>query len=121
MPTSPEQAALVERLRRLLGRDPTLREVPMFGGRSFMVDERIVVAALASGDLLVRTDPERHDDLVVRPGAAPATMGSAGRSMGRGWLSVAAHAVTDDAQLTFWIGVGRDSRPTAGGRRRRGP
>lgn len=59
----------------------------MFGGRSFMVNDAILVSASASGDLLVRIDPERSEELAARPGAAVAQMG--GRTMGPAWLTVA--------------------------------
>ena len=42
---TPEQNALVERLRELLTGEAVLREVSMFGGRAFMVNEKMVVSA----------------------------------------------------------------------------
>jgi hypothetical protein len=39
----------------------------MFGGLSFMVDDSMVVAADRHGDLLVRIDPARDDELVDGP------------------------------------------------------
>jgi TfoX/Sxy family transcriptional regulator of competence genes len=95
---------LADRVRAVLASEPSTREVTMFGGLSFMVNERMVVAARRDGDLLVRVDPERDGELVALPGARRAEMG-AGRSMGPGWISVAgASLVTDDA-LTFWTDV----------------
>lgn len=96
------QSDLIERLRTLLADEPSTREVSMFGGRSFMVDDTLVVSALKAGDLLVRISPERHDELVSRPGAAHAEMG-AGRSMRRGWISVSAHAIDTAEALSFWL------------------
>ncbi len=46
-PTTEPQQRLITRLRALLADEPVLREVAMFGGRSFMVDEKLVVSALA--------------------------------------------------------------------------
>ncbi|WP_251152764.1 TfoX/Sxy family protein [Cellulosimicrobium sp. Marseille-Q4280] len=94
---------LVGRLRVLLADEPSVREVSMFGGRSFMVDDALVVSALRGGDLLVRVDARRHDELVARPGAAQAEMG-AGRDMGPGWVAVDATAVAGDG-LSSWLGV----------------
>ncbi|EKU46275.1 TfoX/Sxy family protein [Brevibacterium casei] len=99
---TPEQGALVDRLRALLADEPAVREVAMFGGRSFMVSEKIAVSALKSGSLLVRIDADRHDELVGRPGARQAEMG-AGRTMGPGWIDVAATAIGDDAGLSAWV------------------
>lgn len=98
------QPILIERLRDLLTDVTAMREVSMFGGRSFMVNEKMIVSALKNGGLLVRVAADRHDELLGRPGAAQAEMG-AGREMGPGWIEVAAPAIDDDAQLAFWVTV----------------
>ena len=89
--------ALARRVRDLLAAHPEVREVNMFGGLSFMVDERLAVSAGRDGDLLVRADPADYDRLVER-GAAQARMRN-GREMGRSWLRVAAVRIDDDAEL----------------------
>lgn len=98
------QSDLIERVRELLATEPSTREVSMFGGRSFMVDEKIVVAARKQGDLLVRVPRARHDELLAHPGASQAEMG-AGRTMGPGWLSVSAESLDTDEELSFWLTV----------------
>lgn len=105
---------LVERLRTLLADEPSVREVSMFGGRSFMVDDKMVVSALPGGGLLVRVDASRHDELVARPGAAQAEMG-AGRDMGPGWVAVDAAAVGGDDGLSSWLGVALEHHRAATG------
>jgi len=75
----------------------------MFGGRCFMVDERLVVGVDKNGDLLVRADPERTDELLDVAGARQAEMG-AGRAMSNGWITVARDAVASDEDLEFWTG-----------------
>jgi TfoX/Sxy family transcriptional regulator of competence genes len=110
------QAALIERLRELLAGEPAVREVSMFGGRSFMVNEKMIVSALKSGGLLVRVAADQHDQLLDRPGAAQAEMGS-GRQMGPGWIEVAAGSILDDEALSFWVGVAMTyNRVVTGGR-----
>lgn len=99
---TPEQTALTERLRALLADEPMMREVSMFGTRSMMVREKLLVSALKNGGLLVRVDPDRHEELLARPGAAQAEMGPR-RDMGPGWIEVAAAAIGDDEQLSAWI------------------
>lgn len=95
------QAELTERLRaRLSG----AREVSMFGGRSFMVNGKIVASALRDGDLLVRVDAARHDELVTLPGASQAQMG-AERDMGAGWIAIDASSLATSDQLSFWIDI----------------
>lgn len=99
-----QQADLIERLRALLAGERSTREVSMFGGRSFMVNEKMVVSALKAGDLLVRVPAGRHADLIAQPGAEQAEMG-AGRSMGPGWISVSAQSIGTDERLSFWLDV----------------
>lgn len=96
------QAELVERLRSLFADEPTTREISMFGGRAFLVNDRIVVSAGKNGDLLARVADERHDELLAVPGAAQAEMGT-GRSMGAGWITVAAEAIAADEPLSEWV------------------
>ncbi|WP_258069990.1 TfoX/Sxy family protein [Arthrobacter sp. SX1312] len=109
-PADPRDA-LSQRVRDVLAFHPNVREVRMFGVQSFMVDGRLAVAAGRDGDLLVRTDPADHDDL-LRRGAVPAQMGG-DRPMGRGWLTVPSLTIGDDAGLAFWVQVGIDSRRQA--------
>lgn len=99
-----ELTALADRVRAVLPPDLPTREVAMFGGLSFMVEERMVVAVGRDGNLLVRVDPRRSDELLARPGAEPAVMGR--RSMGPGWIRVSAHGLDTDDQIAFWTGVG---------------
>ncbi len=82
----------------------------MFGGRSFMVDDRMVVSARKGGRLLVRVAPERHEELLDRPGAAPAEMGR-GRRMGVGWIEVAPEAISEDEHLLEWVRIALSHDP----------
>ncbi|MDP3892050.1 TfoX/Sxy family protein [Nocardioides sp.] len=104
---STADADLADRIRVLLAAEESTREVRMFGGVSFMVNESMVVAARPDGDLLVRIAPERSGELTAQPGAEPAEMGS-GRSMGPGWISVAREAIADDRRLSSWLEAALD-------------
>jgi TfoX/Sxy family transcriptional regulator of competence genes len=95
---------LADRVREALAARPSLREVKMFGGLSFMVNDRMVVNVGSAGDLLVRAAPERAAELLAVRGSRPAEMG-AGRAMGDGWISVSEEAVADDEGLAFWLGA----------------
>lgn len=66
---TPEQTVLVERVRALIADEPVVREVSMFGGRSIMVNEKMIVSARKDGGLLVRVDADQHEELLGRPGA----------------------------------------------------
>lgn len=102
-----QQADLIERLRALLAEEPSTREVSMFGGRSFMVNDKMVASALKEGDLLVRVDAERHGELTGQRGATQAEMG-AGRDMGPGWIAVSAASIASHEGLSFWLDVALD-------------
>lgn len=94
------QNALAERLRAALsGR--TVREVNMFGGISFLVDEHIAVASRRWGELLVHVRASDHAALLERPDTEPARMGQ--RLMGDAWIVVPdAHGLSEEA-LSEWI------------------
>jgi len=100
----PRQQDLAARIRTGLPPGRVVREVPMFGGLSFMLDNRMIMSVRRDGSLLVRVDPDRSSELLSVPGARPAVMG-ANRSMGPGWLTVAAEGLTTEQQLTDWIEV----------------
>lgn len=109
-----DRDVLAGRVRALLADEPTTREVRMFGGLAFLVDDRMVVSALRGGAMLVRVSAERHDELVARPGAAQAEMG-AGRTMGPGWIEVAADALASEDGLRSWLAVAMEHHAASGG------
>lgn len=111
-----QQADLVERLRVLLAGEPSTREVSMFGGRSFMVKDKMVASAQKDGGLLVRVAPGRDAELSKEPGAARAQMGT-GRMMGPGWISVSAESIISDERLSFWFGVALEHNQATASRR----
>ena len=108
-----EREVLADRLRRALADEPTTREMRMFGGLSFLVNDKIVVAAQRDGGLLVRVDPARNSELIGRPGASQPEMGR-GRSMGPGWIRVSGDAIGSDEELAFWLRAAMEFQ--AGGR-----
>lgn len=99
-----EQSELVDRLRSAMADEPSVREVRMFGGRAFMVHEKLVLSAQKDGSLLARIAAERHAELSEVPGASQAVMGT-DRVMGPGWLTVASESIVTDEQLAFWVGA----------------
>ena len=96
---------LEERVRETLGLRGVgaIREVSMFGGRSFMVNDRLTLGSQLSG-LLVRIDPARAEELRAAPGAEEAVMGN-GRRMGTNWIRVDISALDTDEALDFWVDV----------------
>ena len=94
-----DQEDLIERVREALS-DRSPREVSMFGGVSFMIEGRMVVAARREGELLLRIDPTAAKDLLARPGAHPALMGAdrpmACRTHGRVGTTARPYSTTQD-------------------------
>ena len=105
-----DDEATGDRIRAALAGKPSIREVPMFGGLSFMVNGKMVAAVGRDGNLILRVDPGRNRELLMYPGASPAEMGK-GRRMGPGWVAVAAEALANDG-LSFWIGVALEYNAT---------
>lgn len=100
MPYDPEVA---DRVRESLADRNDVREVKMFGGLAFMVDERMVVCVSGGGsDLLVRVSPESDAKHLERAGAERAEMGK-GRSMGEGWITVDKKALSRAKDLDYWM------------------
>lgn len=107
------QSQLIQRLRAKLATETSTREVAMFGGRLFMVNEKLVVSALKTGDLLVRIPPDRHDELTALPGVAQAEMGS-GRLMGPSWVAVAGVVIETEADLAYWLEIAMEYNRVSG-------
>ncbi len=91
---------LANRIRELLGGEPDVSEIRMFGGLAFMVGGNMSVAASGQGGLIVRVDPEETDALVAKPHAGPFEM--RGRAM-RGWLRVDPEGLRTKRQLEPWV------------------
>lgn len=98
---------LANRIREALSGERSVREVKMFGGLSFMVNEKLTVGARSNGDLLVRCDPGKVDDFIADHGAERAEMGS-GRQMSKGWITIRHDQIDAEKDFEFWIRVALD-------------
>lgn len=113
----PYNADIADRVRRALSERDHVREVKMFGGLAFMLDDRMVVCVSGGGsDLLVRVSPERDAELVTKPGAKRAEMGR-DRSMGEGWITVEERALESDDDLRYWMDVSLDFHAQGSGKK----
>lgn len=97
---------LADRIRALLGVEPSLEERRMFGSRAFLSRGRILVGARRGGVLLVRVSAEQGAALLTRPGVTRAVMGA--KTMSTSWLDVDREATADDAALMFWLDAARE-------------
>jgi TfoX/Sxy family transcriptional regulator of competence genes len=96
------QRALLDRVRAALPAGSAVREIAMFGGRAVLLDGALLVSVGRHGDLLVRIDPDERDELLARPGAAPASMGQ-DRPMGERWLTVDHTTLDSGDALRTWL------------------
>ena len=94
---------LADRIRELTADEANVSEQAMFGGLAFLVNGNMAIAASGQGGVLVRTDPDQFDELVMKSSAEPMVM--RGRAM-YGWLRVDAHEVRTKRQLAKWVGIG---------------
>lgn len=101
---------LAQRIRERLAGIPSLREVKMFGGLSFMVDGRIVAFASRSGDMMVRCPPEDEVRLLAEAGdtAQQARIGNRKQQQKTtGWITVRANALTEPV-FDRWLDIALD-------------
>ena len=97
---------LAERIREALVHLSSVREQKMFGGLSFMVNEKLCVGIYKNGDMLLRCDPEVVDELLQKKGARWADM--KGKPMGKGWLLIDPEGMADQKDFDDWINVALD-------------
>lgn len=92
--------SLADRIRPVLAGLDGVREQRMFGGRCFMLNGNMLVAAMKGGELLVRVSPEMAAEALAQPGVGMMKMGE--REM-TGFVAVAPDAIADDAAIRRWI------------------
>ena len=95
---------LAHRLRAELSSTDGVTEMAMFGGRAFLINGNMAVAASGRGGLLLRCDPDETETLAADPHAGRFEM--RGREM-TGWLRVDGDGVASDRQLKRWVAIGR--------------
>ena len=104
---------LADRIRDILTERESLREQKMFGGLAFLVRDKMVVCVGAGNRaLLVRVDGAREPEYLKRDGAHHAVMGR-DRSMGEGWITVDADALTNEKALQFWVAAALEHNTNA--------
>lgn len=92
-------SSLADRVREVIGDDPNIAEIRMFGGLCFMLNGNMLVCTMKAGDLLVRVGEGGIEAAARRPGASRMKMGA--REM-KGYVVVDADAL-DEASLRQWI------------------
>jgi hypothetical protein len=98
---------LAARVRGLLAQH-AVAETPLLDGKSFWVDDRLVVSVHGE-ELLIRVADDEYGQLLKRPGARPYEF--AERPV-PSWVMVGPPAILDDGSLLEWLSIGM-RRPSA--------
>jgi hypothetical protein len=93
---------LAERVRGLVGQDPSLTERRMFGGLCFMISGNMCFGIVGS-ELMVRVGADAYVGVLALPHARE--MDFTGRSM-RGMVYVAEDGIAEDDDLAAWLARG---------------
>ncbi|HSX30607.1 MAG TPA: TfoX/Sxy family protein [Candidatus Saccharimonadales bacterium] len=93
---------LTERVRKLLAHLPDVQERKMFGSIGFMVNGKLClgVGDHADHNMMVRVGPEKYQEALQRPGAAPAIMRGRERP---GYVFLLSSAVATQQDLEYWV------------------
>ncbi len=97
----PYDEELAFRLRARLETIDGITDKRMFGGLAFLLHGNMLVAASSKGNLMLRVDPEKADELLERPHVVPMEMG--GGRKPKGWLRVEEPGYERDEDLQGWI------------------
>jgi TfoX/Sxy family transcriptional regulator of competence genes len=93
---------LATRIREVIGEQPRLTEMKMFGGLAFLVHGNMA-CGVRGDNLIVRVAAEKADAALGEPGARPFDLTS--RPM-QGWLLVDADGHAEDEDLRRWVDRG---------------
>jgi hypothetical protein len=92
---------LENRIRTLIGDNPDVAEIRMFGGLCFTLNGNMLVGTMKDGSLLARVGEDREPAALAMPGAA--RMNFTGREM-KGFVIISEDRLDDDA-LSRWIAM----------------
>ncbi|MES2772637.1 MAG: TfoX/Sxy family protein [Bacteroidota bacterium] len=91
---------LADRVRELLSvSEKNIREIRMFSGLCFMVNEKMCVGVQAD-KMMVRLDPATYESVLEKEGCMPMDM--KGKVM-KGFVFVDEDALNTKAKLGYWI------------------
>ncbi len=92
---------LESRIRAVIGDDPDVAEIRMFGGLCFTLNGNMLVGTMKDGSLLARVGEDQEVAALAMPGAA--RMNFTGREM-KSFVIVSEDRLDDDA-LSRWIAM----------------
>jgi TfoX/Sxy family transcriptional regulator of competence genes len=91
---------VASRVRELLQLEMGVTETDMFGGRAFLIDGNIAVAASDRGGLTVCVDPDDADELVEQEHVQAFEMDG---KPAEGWLRVDSEGLSTNDELESWV------------------
>lgn len=101
---------LADRAREIFVRlAPETTEKAMFGGLSFMVDEKMC-AGIMKEDLMLRLNPDNTETVLEMDGSRP--MDFTGKSM-KGFVFVSGDTVLRNDRMEYWIRLALEYNPLA--------
>jgi TfoX/Sxy family transcriptional regulator of competence genes len=97
---------LAERIRNIFQEKHVhnIEEKKMMGGLTFMVNEKMCIG-IVKEELMVRLDPERHDEALTRTGCR--TMDFTNKPM-KGFVFISPEGFDAEADLDFWVQTALD-------------
>jgi TfoX/Sxy family transcriptional regulator of competence genes len=93
---------LADRIREIVGDDPNVAEIRMFGGLCFTLNGNMLVGTMKDGSLLARVGDAQEAQALARAGAS--RMSFTGREM-KGFIIVSADSLDSRPELTQWIAM----------------
>jgi TfoX/Sxy family transcriptional regulator of competence genes len=96
-----DDAALPDRIRRVVGPRSDVSERKMFGGVAFLLDGKMFCGT-AKGALMLRVGPAQHASALAQPHVRP--MDFTGRPM-TGYVYVDLEGLPDQRALAKWIAL----------------
>lgn len=99
----PYDAVLAKRIRKCLGRQPSLIEKEMFGGIGFLIRGNMA-CGVHDREMIVRVGPEGHNAALKEAHVRPFDL-SGGRPA-RGWVLVKPSGLKTEAALKKWVDRG---------------
>jgi TfoX N-terminal domain len=94
---------LAGRIREALAGTTGVEEQAKMGGISFMVAGKMCVRAHSNGEMMLRCDPARTEELLLKKGAARFEM--KGKPAMKGWLLVGTEGTRNKKDFDNWIGI----------------
>ncbi len=101
---------LADRIRRILkDKNVQYREKKMFGGLSFLMDEKMCVGIIKE-DLMARVDPDVYEEALTKKGCRK--MDFTKRPL-KGYVFINEEGTDFDDELEYWVQLCLDFNPNA--------